>query len=176
MNDTWIWIVIFIAVVIGSIIILQVVLYFFMKRAMKKAYTYLDGLVPVEKERYQKIKNAYFTLNKTHYISNDSIKELIKEQEVLSSEERVDMQKLKGQNDFLVMFLLKFMKEKKLKMKDNYSPIYKELESISYFESKDKSTPYYKYNKAANVYNALATLSFVSSIFRKKDYYRAPIL
>ena len=176
MNDSWIWIVIFIAVIIGSILLLQVVLYFLMKHYMKKAYLKLDELVPIEKERYNKIKNAYFLLNKSHHIANDSIRELIQKQDVIASGERVDMQEFKNQNDFLVMFLLKFMKERKLKMKDNYSPTYKELESISYFESKDKTTPYYKYNKVANAYNALASLSFVSSIFKKKDYYRVPIL
>ena len=176
MNNTWIWIVVFIAIIIGTILIFQVVIYFFMKRSMRKAYLALDKLVPFEKERYNKIKEVYFSLNKTHHIANDSIRELIQNQDIISTEERVDMQKLKNQNDFLLMFLLKFMKDKKLKMKDAYSSTYKELESISFFDTKDKTTPYFKYNKIANVYNALATISFVSNIFKKSNYYRAPIL
>ena len=173
---TWVWIVVFIAIIIGSIFLLQIVLYFLMKRAMKITFSELDKLVPLEKERFNKIKENYFALNKNHRITNESIKELIMSQDELVKSERIDMQQYKNQNDFLIMYLLKFMKEKKLKMKDEYSPIYKELESISYFEVKDKSTPYYSYNKKANRYNTLANLSFVSNLFKRNNYYRAPIL
>ena len=173
---TWVWIVVFIAIIIGSIFLLQIVLYFLMKRAMKITFSELDKLVPIEKDRFNKIKENYFALNKNHRITNESIKELIMSQDELVKSERIDMQQYKNQNDFLIMYLLKFMKEKKLKMKDEYSPIFKELESISYFEVNDKSTPYYSYNKKANRYNTLANLSFVSNLFKRNNYYRAPIL
>ena len=176
MNGSWIWIVIFIAVIIGTIFILQIVLYFLMKKEMKKAFTELDKLVPIEKERFNKIKEIYFALNKNNRLNNDSIKELVISQDEVVKSSTLDMQQYKNQNDFLVMYLIKFMKEKKLKMKDEYSSLYKDLESISYFEVDDKSTPYYKYNKIANRYNSFASLSLVSSLFKKKDYYRAPVL
>lgn len=147
-----------------------------MKSSMKKAFDELDKLVDVEKNRFIKIKEIYFALNKTHKVMNDSINELINNQEDIIKEQRIDMEKLKNQDDFIVMYLLKFMKEKKLKMKDNYSDLYKELESISYFEKEDKTTPYYTYNKKANRYNTFAKLSFVSNIFRRNNYYRAPVL
>lgn len=173
---TWIAIIVFIAIIIVTFIALQIVMYFLLKSNMKKAFASLDNLVPIEKERFNKIKDIYNQLLKLNRINNEEIKELVAIQENNLNLERLDMQIFKGNNDFLIMYLLRLLKEKKLKLKEPFCLMNETLESISYFESKDKDTPYYKYNKIANRYNTFASMSLVSKTFKKASYPRVPIL
>lgn len=174
---TVIWIIVIIGVVFLFLLISFFVTLIFVKKFQKRAYIALDNLVPFEKERFEQIHGVYdyLLLEKKLNASNNPIKEIIQEQQIILSGNSIDMQKAKANDDFLILFLTKFMKEKSLKNKDSFKDKYEILEKYNYFDDK-KDSPYHQYNKIALRYNSLSSMMTVSSYCRRKGYLKAPIL
>lgn len=173
---TWIWIVVTLAIVIAVYLLSELVLFLLMRSSMKKAFHALDELVPFERERSKKIDTIYQTLKDGKRINNRSMEELLESNKDILSQSSIDMQKLKSQDDFLILYLLKFMKEKKLKQREEYSPLYKELEAISYPDPKANDFPYKRYNDLALRYNSYTGMGMLRSIASRKKYLAAPVL
>ena len=148
-----------------------------MKKAQKKAYRALDELVPYEKERFACIERFYEALvqEKKLNLSRNPLSDIMKEQEIILSGNTIDMQKAKANDDFCILFLKKFIKEKSLHMKEPYHSLEEELGKYDSF-SDEKKTPYKKYNDCALKYNALTSMMTVSGYCQRKGYLKAPIL
>ena len=172
----WYWILIIIATLVIVYAFIQVILFFIMRKCMKKAFSELDKMAIYEKDRFGIIFVSYKEIISKKKIENVEINNLIKEQENISNNKEIEMESFKSKNDFIIMYLMKFLEEKKLKNKDDFSSIYQNLKDISYFDINDKTSPYIKYNKVANRYNALANICIISNSFKRSSYLRAPIL
>ncbi len=174
---TIIWVVVIIAVVLIVFLISFFMTLLFVKKFQKKAYQALDDLVPFEKERFEKIHKVYDYLitEKKLNASNNPIKEIIQDQQIIFSGNSIAMDKAKANDDFLVLFLMKYMKEKSLKNKDSFKECYKTLEENDYMQER-KESPYYKYNKIALRYNSLSSMMTIQGYCQRKGYLKAPIL
>ena len=162
--EWWVYLIVF-AGLIGVWLLSALVIYLLMKKAQKKAYLLFDKLIPKEKERYQIILKAKDRMEKDgRFLPKnmiDSTMDVDKEFQKIPC----DISKIKGMDDFLIIYYRKYIKEKKLLGK--YHDIDMELEAAVYLDPSDKKSPYYEYNKAALKYNAYVNMGFLN-IFRGK--------
>lgn len=171
-----IWVAVIIGVVIVVWLLSSFVMILLMKKAQKKAFKALDDLVPEEKKRFLKIKEFADLLVKEKRLKRGNILDAVHEQEVLFSGERIDMAKAKATNDFLVLYFRKYMKEKRLKDKDPYKDYYELFQNDIHIDPDDKKNPYRSYNKIAMRYNSYLNMTLVRSYANRKHYPGAPIL
>lgn len=162
--EWWVYVIIF-AGLIAVWLLSSLVVYQLMKKAQKKAYLLFDKVIPKEKERYQVILKAKDRMEKDgRFLPKnmvDSTMEVDKEFQKIPC----DIAKIKGMDDFLVIYYRKYIKEKKLSGK--YHDIDMELEACIFLDPSDKRSPYYEYNKAALHYNAYVNMGFLN-LFRGK--------
>lgn len=147
------------------------------KRSQKKAFEALDHLVPFERERFAVVKKAYDTLiaEKKLKANDNPLKDMVHETEIILSGTSIDMQKAKANDDFMILFLKKYLKDRSLRMKDPYKSIDETLAEYDYLQNR-KDSPYDGYNKKALKYNALSSMMSVSSYCQRKGYPKAPVL
>ncbi len=174
---TVIWVVVIILAIFVLFFISFLVTILLVKKAQKKAYQALDELVPYEKERFQSINKLYETLvNERKLVpGKNPLADIMKEQEIILSGTTIDMQKAKANDDFSILFLKKFLKDRSLKMKEPYHTLSEELDKYDIMTD-EKNSPYKKYNNYALRYNALSSMMTVSGYCQRKGYLKAPIL
>lgn len=174
---TIIWVVAIIACLILLFLISFLVTILLVKKAQKKAYKALDDLVPYEKERFQAVLKMYDLLvqEKKLPAGKNPLSDIMKEQEITLSGNTIDMQKAKANDDFAILFLQKFLKERSLKMKEPFHSALEELKKYDVMLD-EKNSPYKKYNDCALKYNALSSMMTVSGYCQRKGYLKAPIL
>jgi|GEM_PF-920774 len=171
----WAWLLIVLAIIVVIYLLVELVLFFLMRSSMKKAFRMLDELVPFERQRFEAIEKVYQRLVKENKLHNKDIDDLIAGQRVILGGKTTDMQKLKGQDDFLILYLTKYLKERKLKQK-GYEAEYNDLLSRLYSDPEDKSNPYYRYDQEAMKYNSYTQMGLLRSITIRHHYYQAPVL
>ncbi len=174
--DSWLILIIVIAGVLVLYLLFALIAYFLMKGAMNKAYDALVALIPYEKERLELVKKVADDLKNDHYRFSSQIDELIKENENVLEKKPVDVSKAKNQNDFLILYFSKLIKEKNFdKRFSKYQEHHKTLQSHLYLQSYNKNSPYYRYDKLAFRYNSYLNMLFLAPFVRRK-YESAPIL
>lgn len=156
---------------LGSLITIQL-----MKKAQKKAFSTLDDLVSYERNRFEDIKEIADYLDQSNRLHAQSIIDTIKKQEEAFSSDTIDMQNAKVTDDFLVIYFIKYIKEKNLSKKEPYDEYLKKLTEELTIQIDDKEHPYYKYNKLALKYNSYANMRTANWYARKKNYPQAPVL
>lgn len=174
---TVIWVVSIILVIFLLFLLSFFVTILLVKKAQKKAFQALDDLVPYEKERFQCINKLYETLinEKKLVPGKNPLADIMKEQEIILSGNTIDMQKAKANDDFSILFLKKFLKDRSLRMKEPYHTLEEELGKYDNMLD-EKNSPYRKYNNYALKYNALSSMMTVSGYCQRKGYLKAPIL
>jgi hypothetical protein len=173
----WVWIVIVISSLIVIYALATLITWFLMKSLQKRTFKALDELVPYEKNRFTKIKEIAQALNEEHRIpKNSSINDTLKLQEIILSGSRIDMNRVKSQNDFLLIFLKKALKEKGLRFKEPFATYDKDVDRMIDPDSSKDSSPYYQYNKLAYKYNAYLGMMLIRAIAIRKQVPNAPIL
>ncbi len=158
----WIYVIVFgslIAVFLISALIIKLL----MNNAYKKAYALFQEVTPKEKERYDLILKAKKTMEDDGRFLPKNMVESTMEVEKEFEKIPADIAKIKGMNDFLIIYYCKYMKEKKLLGK--YQDIEQELNAALHADPQDKRSPYYNYNKAAIKYNAYLNMGFIN-VFR----------
>lgn len=175
MENWWIYLVVILAV-IALYFLFTFILYLLMKRAQKKAFKLLDTILPYEKEKFDMIIKARNKLKEDGRFLPKNILEVIDKDEKLFLQIPVNIQEVKGQSDFIIMYLDKYLKEKKLIQKDDYKKMDDELNSYLYMNPEDKTSPYYQYNKKAMSYNAYLGMGALAVFSIRRKNQSAPIL
>ncbi len=157
--DWWIYVVVF-----GGLILVYLcsawIIHMLMKNAQKKAYALFEQIIPKEKERYEVILKAKKTMEDDGRFLPKNMVESTLEVEKEFEKIPVDLAKVKGMNDFLIIYYCKYIKEKKLLGK--YASLDQELNSNLYTDSNDRHSPYYAYNKAVLKYNSYLNMGFLN--------------
>jgi hypothetical protein len=157
--DWWIYVI-----VIGSLIAVYFLSAFILrlitKSAQKKALALYEQVIPNEKKRYELVLNAKKRMEEDgRYLPKNMIESTL---EVQKEFERIppDIAKIKGMDDFLIIYYCKYIKEKKLLEK--YSDMEQELQASLYIDPQDKKSPYYLYNKASLKFNSYLNMGFIN--------------
>lgn len=174
--NNWIVIIIVIAALIVLYLLSALILYLLMKRVMGKAYDALMALVPHESQRLQAIEDLQKKIRDDNYRLSDEMVELCQNTRKILDTKPVDVAKAKGQIDFLLMYHIKFIKEKRLVQKrEGYKEIVDKLTAGLHLKDDLKNSPYGRYDKLAMRYNAYLGM-FVLAPFVRGKYKNAPIL
>lgn len=159
MENWWIYVVVFAGIILVFLFSAFIVK-LLMNKAYKKAYALFVNMSTVEKERYDLIIKVKTTMeNDGRFLPKNMVESTL---EVEKEFEKIPCQieKIKGMNDFLIIYYSKYIQEKKLMNK--YESLEKELMSKLYSDPQDKTSPYYEYNKAALKYNAYLNMGFIN--------------
>ena len=162
--ESWVIVIIVILALILVYLFSAFILFLLMKRAMKRAYDALMDLLPYEDERMKLVSSTKEKLLNDNYHLSDEMCEATENNLKLLKETPVDVSKVKNQTDFLLMYYMKFLKEKKLIQK-----------KPEYIKDELKNSPYGKYDKLAFRYNSYLGLVILAPFVRRK-YQNAPIL
>ena len=162
MENWWIYVIVVVAI-IAIYLIAALIIKLFMNGAQKKCFALLDGIAPKERERFEHILNTKNTMENDGRHLPKNLVETTSETEKEFQKVPVDIAKVKGMDDFLILYYRKYLKEKRLL--DKYGELDKKLEEVSYMDIEDKNSIYYAYNKAALKYNAYLNMGFLN-LFR----------
>ena len=171
----WHYLLIFLGL-FALFLLTTLVLYLLMKRAQKKAYQELEKLIPYEQNRFSLIQKCKEELETDGRFLPKNFLTAISEEEKLFEKAPLDLSEIKGRTDFLVMYLRKYLKEKKLLSKEKYQDFDKKLETLIFIDPGDKNSPYYLYNKKASHYNAFLGMMFLSIFGIRNKNQNAPII
>ncbi len=172
MDKTW-WI--YIVVIVGVIalyLISGAIVHFLMKGAKKKAYAELEKVIPYEKERFDEISSSIHTMQDDGRFLPKNMIECLNTIDESFKKVPVDVSSVKNQNDFLILYIRKYLSEKRIVEK--YKSIDEKLEKLLFLDPSSKTSPYHTYNKKAAHYNAYLGMG-IFNIFRG-DNTAAPIL
>ncbi len=172
MDKTW-WI--YIVVIVGVIalyLISGAIVHFLMKGAKKKAYAELEKVIPYEKERFDEISSSIHTMQDDGRFLPKNMIECLNTIDESFKKVPVDVSSVKNQNDFLILYIRKYLSEKRIVEK--YKSIDEKLEKLLFLDPSSKSSPYHTYNKKAAHYNAYLGMG-IFNIFRGNNT-AAPIL
>ena len=157
--EWWIYVV-----VIGGIIVVYftsaLIIRALMVKAQKKCNALLEKITPIERARFDKIVEVKLAMENDGRHLPKNMVETTLDQEREFSQIPVDIQKVKSVDDFLILYYIKYLKEKNLKIK--YQQQLETLEAIIYSKPEDKDYPYYEYNKAALKYNSYLNMGFLN--------------
>ena len=92
----WYWILIIIATLVIVYAFIQVILFFIMRKFMKKVFSELDKMAIYEKDRFGIIFVSYKEIISKKKIENVEINNLIKEQENISNNKEIEMESFKS--------------------------------------------------------------------------------
>lgn len=173
---SWVLLIIVIASLIGLYLVAVIIIYFLMKRAQKRAFSALDSMVTYEKERMHFVNDLVTVLNTTQYKVKDNIRVVVDEQNEMLSSDRVDMNKVKQQTDFLLIYLQKYLKEKGIRKKSPFDTYFQKIPEYLVMDIESDKYPYKDYNKIATKYNSFLSLGFLSPFARSSKNPQAPIL
>lgn len=174
--ESWVIVIIVILALILVYLFSAFILFLLMKRAMKRAYDALMDLLPYEDERMKLVSSTKEKLLNDNYHLSDEMSEATENNLKLLKETPVDVSKVKNQTDFLLMYYMKFLKEKKLiQKKPEYKEIYDKMLAELHLKDELKNSPYGKYDKLAFRYNSYLGLVILAPFVRRK-YQNAPIL
>lgn len=153
-NNWWIYLIIIVGV-IAIYLLSALIIFLLMKGAKKKAIQELDKLVPHENERFQVIETIIKEMqNDGRYLPKNMLDSL-HEIDSSFSKTPIDLSSIKNQNDFMILYLRKYFKEKRMLEKDQKYKNYDEkLSKMIFLNPSDKTSPYYLYNKKSSRYNA----------------------
>ena len=171
MENWWIYLIVIVSI-IAVYLISALIIKLFMNRAQKKCFTLLNSIAPKERERFEQILNTKNTMENDGRHLPKNLVETTLEAEREFNKVPVDIAKVKGMDDFLILYYRKYLKEKRLL--DRYAELDKKLEEVSYMDIENKNSIYYNYNQAALRYNAYLNMGFLN-IFRG-DAPKAPTL
>lgn len=169
--EWWMYVIIF-GGIIAVYFIGCLIIYFLTKNAQKKVDSYINNVIGKEKERFDIILNLKNQMEEDGRFLPKNMVETTMQVEEEFKKIPVDISKIKGSDDFLIIYYRKYLKEKKLLTK--YGEKDKLLESITYMDPNDKLSPYYNYNKAAIKYNSYLGMGFMNPFGRNSI--KAPIL
>jgi hypothetical protein len=173
-NTPW-WVYV---AIIGGVIVLYLIAalitFFLMKGAKKKCYDEFDKLVPYEKERLELILSIRDTMLKDGRHLPKNLTDACSQDEEYFAKVPFDLKSAKGQNDFLVIYLRKYLKEKNLLKQEKYLEFDKKLEGALFLDPQDKKSPYFNYNKRALRYNSYLGMTLLA-IFNNGRHTSAPI-
>ena len=174
--ESWVIVIIVILALILVYLFSAFILFLLMKRAMRRAYDALMDLLPYEDERMKLVSSTKEKLLNDNYHLSDEMCEATENNLKLLKETPVDVSKVKNQTDFLLMYYMKFLKEKKLiQKKPEYKEIYDKMLAELHLKDELKNSPYGKYDKLAFRYNSYLGLVILAPFVRRK-YQNAPIL
>lgn len=172
----WWHYVLIIVGVLAIYLIFVLVVYLLMKRAKKKTFTLLDGMIEIEKKRFDVINKAMETFEAKNRFLPKTMTDTFSKIDEDFKKVPFDVSSVKGQLDFMVLYIRKYISEKNLIEDSSYLEIDKELESILYLDPSDKNSPYYAYNKAASHYNAYLGMTILGLFGIRSKNPLAPIL
>ncbi len=160
----WIYLVIIVGV-LAVYFFTAFVIYLLMKRAKKIAYAEMEKVIPYEKEKYNLVSEVIRTMQEEgRYLQKnllDSYEDLGKTFEKVPFE----LSAAKNQNDFMILYLRKYLKEKNLLKREIYQKLDERLRDAVHLDPSEKNSPYYVYNKKAARYNAFLSMGMFN-IFR----------
>ena len=164
--DWWIYVV-----VIGGIIVVYLtsafIIRFFMMKAKKKCEALLEKVIPLERDRFDMILEVKNKMeNDGRHLPKNMVESTL-ELEKAYQEVPVDIQKVKSIDDFLLLYYIRYIKEKNLKEK--YQAELATLESLVYDNVESDKYPYKEYNNATLKYNAYLNMGFINP-FRSGCY------
>ncbi len=171
-NNTW-WI--YVVVIVGVIAIYFIsgaIVHFLMKGAKKKAYAELEKIIPYEKTRFEEIEASIKHMQDDGRFLPKNMIDCLNTVNDSFSKVPVDVASIKNQNDFLIMYIRKYLADKHIVEK--YKDIDEKLEKHLYLDPSSKTSPYHTYNKKAAHYNAYLGMG-IFNIFRGSNT-SAPIL
>lgn len=171
-NNTW-WI--YVVVIVGVIAIYLIagaIVHFLMKGAKKKAYAELEKVIPFEKNRYEEIASSIKEMQDDGRFLPKNMIECLNTLDESFKKIPVDVSSIKNQNDFLIMYIRKYLADKHIVEK--YKSIDEKLEKLLFLDPTSKTSPYRAYNKKAAHYNAYLGMG-IFNIFRGSNT-SAPIL
>lgn len=172
----WVIIILVVLALVAVYLISALILFLLMKRAMKKAYDALMALLPYEDERMKLVLDVKERLLNDNFHLSEEMCEATENNCKLLQETPVDVSKVKNQTDFLLMYYMKFLKEKKLVAKSaEYKELYDTMLSKLHLKDELKNSPYGKYDKLAFRYNSYLGMIILAPFVRRK-YQNAPIL
>lgn len=172
--DWWIYLLILLGV-IALWFILSIILFFAMKSAQRKAYNELDKVAPFERDRYDFFVEVITKLEDSGRHLPKSLTELQKSLERAFAKIPVDVNEIKGQNDFMDIYLKKYLDEKGFSKKEEFKSYCEKLNQMLWIDPADKNSPYYKYNKLASRYNSLNGMLLLRIFTASGKYPSAPI-
>ena len=172
----WLILLIVFAILIAIYVISGLVVRALLKNAKRKAIDALDSLASVERDRYDRLIQITEELEKDHKYLPKNRSDSFQDTKRLLDKVPCDVAKVKGQLDFLVLYLRKFRKEKRLLAQEKYNQLDKKLEKEVNRDPNDKTSPYYSYDKKALRYNALRGRTFFSLFTNNGNNPQAPIL
>ena len=176
MLPVWELLLIIIFSLIGLYLLAIMIVYFFMKRAQKRAFSSLDSMIVYEKDRMNFINDLVNTLKDNKYNLKSNIKIVVDEQNELLENKMVDMSKVKQQTDFLLIYFQKYLKENGIRKKSPFDSFYKKINDYLIMDIDSDDYPYKKYNLYANRYNSILSLGFLCPFARSIKNPQAPIL
>ena len=172
----WGYLLIFV-VLIAMYLLCVLVTYLLMKGAKKKAFQALDQMIPIEQNRFALVEEVVQAMKDDGRILPKNLLEQVESEGKDFQKTPLDLQGLKGRTDFLILYLRKYLKEKRLLSKsEKYQEYDKKLESSIYLDPQDKNSPYYHYNKVASRYNAYLGMTTLSLFGIRGKNPQAPIL
>lgn len=172
------WVIVII-VLVGLFIVYLIaaaIVLFLMKAAKKKAFSMLNQIIPIEQKRFDLINKTVNELKNDGVFPPKNLIETLKDAEKDYQLAPLDISIIKGKNDFLIMYLHKYLSEKKYFKQDKYLSLDKELESNLFLDPNDRNSPYYQYNKKAAYYNAYLNMMVLSIFGVRRRNPTAPIL
>ena len=147
-----------------------------LRKAKKKAIDALDSLAGYEQDRLDRLIKIKDELVNDHKFLPKNRLDAFEETKAIFLSVPSDVAKAKGQNDFLVLYLRKFLKEKRLLAQGKYKDRDMRLEGEVHIDPSDRKSPYYSYNRKALKYNALRNRTFFSLFTNNGNNPSAPIL
>ncbi len=174
MNTPW-WV--YVAIIVGILVLYlgaAFVTYLLMKSAKKKCRNEFDRLVPYERERLDLIVEVRDALIQDERHLPKNLLDSIKADEDCFAKAPADIRTAKGQSDFLIIYLRKYLKEKNLLKQEKYQTFDQRLEKHLWLDPEDKASPYLAYNKRALRYNSYLGMTILA-IFGNGKNSAAPI-
>lgn len=160
----WIYLVIIVGV-LAVYFFTAFIIYLLMKRAKKKAYQEMEKVIPYEKEKYDLISEVIKTMQDDGRFLQKNLLDSYEDLGKTFDKVPFEIATAKNQNDFMILYLRKYLKEKNLLRKEVYQKLDERLSKAIYLDPSEKNSPYYLYNKKASRYNAFLSMGMFN-IFR----------
>lgn len=161
----WIYVVILVGILL-IYFLTGFVMYLLELREKKKTFQELDKLIPYERDRLEIVLDTRDALENDGRHLPKNLTDAIAEDQDFFTQVPPSIEKAKGQTDFLILYLRKYLKEKGFLKQEKYQELDKKLEKNLFLDPSDKNSPYKKYNDHAYRYNAylgMMTLALFNS-------------
>ena len=158
----WVYAIIIVGV-LAFYLLSALIVRLLMNEAKKKAVIEYEKVIPYEKARMDEINNAIKTMQDDGRFLPKNMIECLETINKSFDAVPVDVSSIKNQNDFMILYIRKYLKEKRIAEK--YKSIDEKLESLLFLDPSSKKSPYSVYNKKAGRYNAYLGMGYFN-LFR----------